>query len=290
MMWSIPILVLALLAAAAPARAGDPPVLPLWPNGAPGALGNDAKDIPTITTFLSDPALATGAAMVICPGGGYGGLADHEGAGYARWMAAHGIAGVVLKYRLGSAGYRHPAMLNDAARALRLVRAKAEEWKLDAKRVGIMGSSAGGHLAATLLTHFDAGDAGDADPIERLSSRPDLGVLCYAVITMGPDTHQGSKQNLLGKDPAPELVTLLSNELQVTAQTPPCFVWSTEEDKTVKVENSLSFALALRKAGVPFDLHIYEKGGHGMGLGNNHPWGADCLYWLAVRGFTKLAK
>jgi acetyl esterase/lipase len=228
--------------------------------------------------------------MVICPGGGYGGLADHEGAGYARWLAAHGIAGVVLKYRLGSAGYRHPAMLNDAARALRLVRAKAEEWAIDPKRVGIMGSSAGGHLASTLLTHFDAGDAKAADAIERQSSRPDLGVLCYAVITMGPDTHQGSKQNLLGKDPAPELVTLLSNELQVTAQTPPCFVWSTDEDTTVKVENSLSFALAVRKAGVPFDQHIYEKGGHGMGLGNGHPWAADCLFWLAVRGFTKPAK
>jgi acetyl esterase/lipase len=288
MPWSIPLLVLCALAAAAtPAPAADGISLPLWPGGAPGALGNEAKDIPTITAFLPDPALSSGAAMVICPGGGYGGLADHEGAGYARWLAGHGIAGVVLKYRLGSAGYRHPAMLNDAARALRLVRAKAGEWAIDAKRVGIMGSSAGGHLASTLLTHFDAGDAAAADVIERQSSRPDLGVLCYAVITMGPDTHQGSKQNLLGKDPSPELVTLLSNELQVTAQTPPCFVWSTDEDKTVKVENSLSFALALRKAGVPFDLHIYEKGGHGMGLGNGHPWGNDCLFWLFTRGFIK---
>jgi acetyl esterase/lipase len=288
---SIPLLLLVMLTMAVPpAQAGDSITLPLWPGGAPGALGSEAKDIPTVTVFLPDPVLSSGAAMVICPGGGYGGLADHEGAGYARWLAGHGIAGVVLKYRLGSAGYRHPAMLNDAARALRLVRTKAGEWAIDAKRVGIMGSSAGGHLASTLLTHFDAGDAGDADPIQRQSSRPDLGVLCYAVITMGPDTHQGSKQNLLGRDPAPELVTLLSNELQVTPQTPPCFVWSTDEDKTVKVENSLSFALALRKAGVPFDLHIYEKGGHGMGLGNGHPWGGDCLFWLAARGFTKPAK
>jgi acetyl esterase/lipase len=288
---SIPLLLLVMLTMAVPpAQAGDSITLPLWPGGAPGALGSEAKDIPTVTVFLPDPVLSSGAAMVICPGGGYGGLADHEGAAYARWLAGHGIAGVVLKYRLGSAGYRHPAMLNDAARALRLVRTKAGEWAIDAKRVGIMGSSAGGHLASTLLTHFDAGDAGDADPIQRQSSRPDLGVLCYAVITMGPDTHQGSKQNLLGRDPAPELVTLLSNELQVTPQTPPCFVWSTDEDKTVKVENSLSFALALRKAGVPFDLHIYEKGGHGMGLGNGHPWGGDCLFWLAARGFTKPAK
>jgi acetyl esterase/lipase len=270
--------------------AADPTPIPLWPDGAPGALGKEAKDIPTITPFLADPAVATGAAMLICPGGGYGGLADHEGAGYARWLAAHGCAGIVLKYRLGSGGYHHPAMLNDAARGLRLVRAHAAEWKLDAKRVGIMGSSAGGHLASTLLTHFDAGDANAADPVEKESSRPDLGILCYAVITMGPDTHQGSKNNLLGKDPAPELVTLLSNELQVTPQTPPCFIWHTDEDKTVKVENSLSFALALRRAGVPFDLHIYEKGGHGMGLGKDHPWGNDCLFWLRIRGFVKADK
>src|SRR5258708_4660318 len=257
------------LAAADPAPL---PALPLWPDGAPGALGKEAKDIPTLTPFLADPAVATGAAMLICPGGGYGGLADHEGAGYARWLAAHGVAGVVLKYRLGSGGYRHPAMLDDAARGLRLVRAHAAEWKLDAKRIGIMGSSAGGHLASTLLTHFDAGEANAAHPGEKESSRPDLGILCYAVITMGPDTHQGSKNNLLGRDPAPELVTLLSNELQVTPQTPPCFIWHTYEDKAVKLENSLMFAMALRKAGVPFDLHIYEKGGHGMGLGKGHPW------------------
>ncbi len=287
-----PLSLLAALCLMATAVGADPaplPPIPLWPEGAPGALGTDAKDIPTITAFLADPAIATGAAMVICPGGGYGGLADHEGAGYARWLAAHGVAGMVLKYRLGSAGYRHPAMLNDAARGLRLVRARAAEWKLDPKRIGIMGSSAGGHLASTLLTHFDAGNAAATDPIEKESSRPDLGILCYAVITMGPDTHQGSKNNLLGKDPSPELVTLLSNELQVTPQTPPCFVWHTWEDNAVKVENSLMFAEALRRAGVRFDLHIYEKGGHGMGLGKNaeHPWAKDCLYWLQVRNFVK---
>ena len=163
-----------------------------------------------------------------------------------------GIAGFVLKYRLGSAGYRHPVMLQDAARAVRLVRARAGEWKLDPKRIGIMGSSAGGHLASTLLTHFDAGKPDAADPIERQSSRPDLGILCYAVITMvGPFTHQGSKHNLLGKDPSPELARELSNDLQVTKETPPCFIWSTYEDNAVPVENSLQFAEALRKAGVP---------------------------------------
>lgn len=265
--------------------------IPLWPQGAPGALGTADKDVPTLTAFLPAPDTATGAAIIICPGGGYGGLAPHEGAGYAEWLAENGIAGIVLKYRLGSGGYHHPAMLNDAARAMRLTRAKAAEWKIDPKRVGVMGSSAGGHLASTILTHFDAGKAGDADPVEQQSSRPDLGILCYAVITMGANTHGGSKTNLLGKDPAPELVELLSNEKQVTPQTPPCFIWHTWEDSAVKVENSLDFAAALRKAGVHFDLHIYEKGGHGMGLGGKagapHPWAADCLFWLKAQGFAK---
>ena len=260
---------------------------PLWSNGAPGALGKEEKDTPTLTPYLASPAEASGAAMVICPGGGYGGLASHEGKDYALWLNEHGVTAFVLKYRLGSQGYRHPRMLEDAARAVRLVRARAEEWKVDPKRIGIMGSSAGGHLASTLLTHFDAGNPTATDPIERQSSRPDLGILCYAVISMGPNTHQGSKNNLLGKDPAPDLVKLLSNELQVTAQTPPCFIWHTWEDKAVKVENSLEFAAAMQKAGVPFDLHVYHKGAHGIGLANGHPWTKDCLIWLKVQGFVK---
>ena len=205
---------------------------------------------------------------------------------------AFGIAGFVLKYRLGSGGYRHPVMLGDAARAVRLVRARAADWQVDPKRVGIMGSSAGGHLASTLLTHFDAGDANATDVVERQSSRPDVGILCYAVISMGTNTHQGSKNNLLGKDPSPELVKLLSNELQVTPQTPPCFLWHTWEDGAVKVENTLDFAQALRRAGVRFDLHIYEKGNHGLGLGSGNydpskwmDWTRDCTSWLKVQGF-----
>ncbi|SPE55329.1 Alpha/beta hydrolase [Verrucomicrobia bacterium] len=266
----------------------------LWPEGAPGALGKADKDVPTLTAYLAEPAIATGAAMVICPGGGYGMLARHEGEHYARWLNEQGIAGLVLKYRLGSSGYHHPAMLQDAARAVRLVRARAGEWKLDRKRIGIMGSSAGGHLASTLLTHFDAGDATSSDAIERESSRPDLGILCYAVITMGHFTHQGSKENLLGKAPPAELVQNLSNELQVTKDTPPCFLWHTYEDTVVPVENTLMFAEALRKAGVPFDLHIYQKGAHGLGLGSQewapdrrHPWTADCSFWLKVQGFGR---
>jgi acetyl esterase/lipase len=267
---------------------------PLWPEGAPGALGKEARDIPTLTPYFADSAKTTGSAMVICPGGGYAGLAKHEGDHYARFLNEHGVTAFVLTYRLGSGGYRHPAMLQDAARALRTVRAKAGDWKLDPKRVGIMGSSAGGHLASTLLTHFDAGKVDATDPIDRESSRPDLGVLCYPVITMGQYTHAGSKLNLLGKDPADDLVNELSNELQVTKQTPPCFLWHTDEDKGVVVENSLLFAQALRKADVPFELHIFQKGGHGLGLGSRDydpskwlPWTRDLIAWLKVQNFVK---
>jgi len=275
------------------ARAEQQPAIPLWPDGAPGALGSAEKDIPTLTPFLPDPAKASGAAIVVCPGGGYGGLAAHEGRDYALWLNQHGVAAFVLKYRLGSNGYRHPAMLNDVSRAIRTVRSRAGEWNVDPKRVGVMGSSAGGHLASTALTHFDGGKSEAADPVEQQSSRPDLGILCYPVISLGPFTHQGSKDNLLGKDPPADLVRLLSNELQVTKETPPCLIWHTYEDKAVPVENSLLFAEALRKAGVPFDLHIYQKGRHGIGLNdkrpfsNPHPWAADCVFWLKEQGFVK---
>lgn len=268
--------------------------MPLWPDGAPGALGKAEKDIPTLTAFLPAAEKASGAAMVICPGGGYGGLAPHEGKDYALWLNEHGVAGFVLKYRLGSSGYRHPRMLEDAARAVRLVRSRAVEWMLDSRRIGIMGSSAGGHLASTLLTHFDAGKADAADPIERQSSRPDLGILCYPVISMGANTHQGSRKNLLGENPSPELIQLLSNELQVTKETPPCFLWHTVEDRAVKLEGVLDFAGALQRAGVPFDLHVYQKGQHGLGLGSHdydpakwHPWTRDCIFWLKAQGFVK---
>ena len=266
--------------------------IPLWPEGAPGALGTSTNDIPTLTVYLPETGKATGAAMVICPGGGYAHLAAHEGNDYALWLNQHGVAGFVLQYRLGSHGYHHPAMLNDAARAVRWVRAHAGDYRIDLKRVGIMGSSAGGHLASTLVTHFDAGNPSAADAVERQSSRPDLGILCYPVISLGDFAHPGSKRNLLGTNPPPELVQQLSSELQVTAATPPCFVWSTAEDKTVPVENSLLFAAALQKNHVPFDLHIYQKGRHGIGLADQppfahpHPWAGDCLFWLKEQGFV----
>jgi acetyl esterase/lipase len=263
------------------------PALPLWPEGAPGALGKEDKDIPSITPYLAQGDNVSGAAMVILPGGAYAALAPHEGKGYAEWLVTNGISCFVVKYRLGTSGYRHPRMLEDAARAVRTVRAKASEWKIDPKRVGIMGSSAGGHLASTLLTHFDLGNPEATDATEKQSSRPTLGILCYAVISMGPVTHSGSKGFLLGKNPSAELVENLSNELQVTKETPPCFIWHTWEDKGVKVENSLLFAMALQKAGVPYDLHVYQKGPHGIGLGNKHPWAKDCIYWLKEQGFLK---
>jgi acetyl esterase/lipase len=275
------------------ARAEMLPLIPLWPNGAPGALGTNAPDVPTLTPYFPDPTNRTGAAMVICPGGGYAHLAPHEGNDYALWLNQHGVTCFVLKYRLGLNGYHYPAEFEDVTRALRLVRARAGEWKIDPHRIGIMGSSAGGHLASTLLTHFDSGNTNSNDPIEQQSSRPDLGILCYPVITMGEYTHQGSKQYLLGRHPSSKLVKLLSNELQVKTNTPPCFIWCTYEDKTVPMENSLMFAGALRKNHVPFDLHIYQKGGHGMGLADKppfahpHPWAGDCLFWLKVQNFIE---
>ncbi len=276
------------------------PVIPLWNSAPPGALGTDpVKDIPTLTVFLPSPSLATGAAMVVCPGGGYSGLAQHEGKDYAVWLNQHGIAGLVLKYRLGSAGYHHPVMMEDVQRAIRLARFHAEDWKIDVNRVGVMGSSAGGHLASTAVTHFDAGDANAADPVDRLSCRPDLGILCYPVITLGPGTHSGSLHNLLGPNPSPELVKFLSSEQQVTHETPPCFIWSTADDQTVPVENSLLFAQALAKNKVPFEIHIYPHGPHGQGLGIHNydskksdqskllPWTQALLAWLRTEHFVK---
>ncbi|MFI5379981.1 MAG: alpha/beta hydrolase [Tepidisphaerales bacterium] len=293
-MIKIALAVLGMFVVAGSLRAEPMAPVVLWPDGAPGALGKEPKDIPTLTPYLGAEDKDTDAAVVICPGGGYGGLAAHEGNDYALYLSQHGVRAFVLKYRLGSGGYRHPCMLQDAARAVRIVRARAAEWKVDPKHVGIMGSSAGGHLASTLVTHFDAGKPDAADPIERQSSRPDIGILCYAVISMETGlTHGGSRNNLLGNQPSEELVKLLSNEQQVTKETPPCFIWHTWEDRAVKVENSMQFAAALQKAGVPFDLHIYQKGGHGMGLAdkppfnNPHPWAKDLVVWLKVQGFVR---
>ena len=262
---------------------------PLWKGKAPGQKGGGPKDIPTLKPYWSKKP--TGAAMVICPGGGYGGLAGHEGKGYADWLITKGIDCFVLKYRLGSAGYRHPVMLGDVSRAIRTVRANAVAWKIDSSRIGVMGSSAGGHLTSTIVAHFDMGNA-KGDKVDRVSSRPDLAILCYPVITLGQFTHQGSKRNLLGDNPSAELVKLLSNELQVKKNSPPCFIWHTWEDRVVPVENSLLFASALRKQGARAALHVYENGRHGIGLGGRdhsklHPWTRDLLFWFNERKFLE---
>jgi acetyl esterase/lipase len=290
--FSLSILLLAISSAVSQTQQLPRLEFPLWTGDAPGTLGKDAKDVPTLTPYFAPPGKATGASFIICPGGGYAALAPHEGFQYALWLNEQGITAFVLKYRLGSNGYRHPAMMQDVQRAIRYVRANAEKWSLDPNRIGVMGSSAGGHLASTAITHFDSGNPAAADPIDRVSSRPSLGILCYAVITMGPDTHAGSKRYLLGENPDPALVEFLSNEKQVTANTPPVFIFHTYEDSTVKVENALEFAAALRRNKVPFALHIYPKGGHGMGLGgaqwdpgNRHPWTNDCALWLKEQGY-----
>lgn len=266
----------------------------LWPDGAPGALGQQDKDKPSLTLFLADPTTCTRAGIVVCPGGGYSGLAPHEGGDYARWLNEQGISAFVLKYRLGSGGYHHPAMLNDAARAVRLVRANADKWNLDPARVGIMGSSAGGHLASTLLTHYDSGDPNSTDSIEQQQCRPDLGILCYPVISMTDIGHAGSRKALLGDNPTSDAITLLSNELQVTTQTAPTFLFHTSDDKVVPVQNSLLFAKALAENHVPFSLHVYPHGPHGLGLGTHewnptarHPWTIECARWLKEQGFAR---
>lgn len=262
----------------------------LWPAGAPGAKGEAEDDQPTLTAHLPAARKATGTAVVVCPGGGYGHLAiGYEGHDVARWLADHGVVGFVLKYRHRGNGYGHPAPLDDAQRALRTVRARAAEFGVDPERIGILGFSAGGHLASSAGVHFDAGDPDAADAIERASSRPDFLILCYPVISFtAPVTHQGSRQNLLGKDPDPKLVRKFSTELQVTAGTPPTFLWHTTADKAVPAENSVLFYLALRAAGVPAELHVYEHGRHGLGLAKDAPgaqrWTASCFDWLRGRG------
>jgi len=263
-------------------------VLRLWPGDAPGAKGSKDFDIPTITLYLAPRETATGAAFVVCPGGGYGGLAAHEGEPVAQWFNSLGITSVVLKYRLGSHGYRHPIELGDVQRAIRTVRSKASEWNIDPTRIGVIGFSAGGHLASSAVTHFDAGKTDAADPVDKLSCRPDLGILIYPVITMTePFTHRGSRDNLLGKDAPTDLIDLMSSEKQVT---PPCFLVSGMDDVVVPVENSIHFALACKMNKVPVELHIFEHGPHGFGLGRDvatKTWPADAARWLDRHGFLK---
>jgi acetyl esterase/lipase len=272
------------------AGAVDAQTVLLWPNGAPDAKGDADNDKPSLTIYLPEKQDPARAAVIVCPGGGYTNLAiGHEGTDVAKWLNSLGVAAFVLKYRHGGNGYRHPVPLEDAQRAIRYVRFGAEKWNIDPAKIGILGFSAGGHLASTAGTHFDRGKPDASDATDRVSCRPDFLVLCYAVISMTSDqTHKGSRNSLLGNSPDPELAKSLSNETQVTADTPPTFLFSTNADTTVPAENSVQFYLALRKAKVPAELHIYEKGQHGVGLAPKDPilttWKERLADWLKLRG------
>jgi acetyl esterase/lipase len=289
-------LIVAILGAQAPAQVRpevDTVTFPLWDTAAPGALGTEDADRPTLTLYR---ARGQGTAVIVAPGGGYQNLAmNHEGRQVANWLNSLGVTAFVLKYRLGPK-YRHPVELGDAQRAIRIVRARAQEFGVLPDRIGMMGFSAGGHLASTAGTHFDAGSAQAPDPIDRVSSRPDFLILGYPVISFDSSiTHAGSLRNLLGDNPDPALVQLLSNELQVTPQTPPTFIFHTNADTGVVAENSVRFYLALRKAKVPAELHIFEPGPHGVGLAMNDPalsaWPTLLANWLRGRSLlTRPAK
>jgi acetyl esterase/lipase len=260
----------------------------LWPSGAPGAKGDNDADKPALTLYPAGGADKVPTGVVVFPGGGYVHLAmDHEGKQIAAWLNNLGISAFVLKYRLGPE-YHYPVELWDAQRAIRYVRAHAQEFGISPDRIGVWGFSAGGHLASTAGTHFDSGDPNGVDAIDKQSSRPDFLILTYPVITfLEPYAHLGSLHALLGEKPDPLLVRLLSNELQVTPQTPPAFLFHTSDDPVVPVQNSVQFYLALRQAGVPAEMHIYLHGRHGVGLAQVDPvlktWPGRLGDWLKLQ-------
>jgi acetyl esterase/lipase len=259
--------------------------IPLWESQKQGE-GIFNEDCPNIQLFLLEGDKPH-PVIIIAPGGAYLFRAGHEAFPVAQWLNSIGISAIVLNYRL--APYKHPIPLGDAKRAIRLARAHAKGWNIDPNRVGILGFSAGGHLASSLGTQFDLGNKQAEDPIEHYSSRPDVMVLCYPVITMGEHTHEGSKLNLLGEDPSNELVHLMSSEKQITGDTPPSFLWHTADDAAVDVENTLQFAAGLSRNKIPYDLHVFESGQHGLGMAIDHPeakvWPSLCKAWLRKRGF-----
>jgi acetyl esterase/lipase len=287
------ILSIMLAASANSSLAGSaPPVssrVPLWSAGAPGALGTAEADIPFLDVHLPEE-LTAASAVVVVPGGGYHSLAlDHEGAQIARWLNDRGVAAFVLHYRIAPR-YHYPAPIQDGQRALRCVRASASSYGVSPERIGIWGFSAGGHLASSVATHFDTGQPDAADPVERVSDRPAFAILAYGVLSLDSETtHPGSRRSLLGPTPDPGLVEQFSNERQVDHDTPPCFLFHTGADPVVPVENSLRFYEALRRVGVPAELHVYEQGGHGVGLAKNDPvlrsWPSLLGAWMRLHGW-----
>ncbi len=280
----------------------EPTTFPLWPEGTvPHAQGTeeDDADVPAVTVYAPSDGKANGASVVICPGGGYAHLAPHEGEPVARWLNTLGVTGIVLRYRLAPR-YRHPAMHTDVSRALRFTRAHADNWNLDPARVGVLGFSAGGHLASTISNHFDAGDPNANDPIEYQSSRPDVAILIYPVIDLATNiSHSGSRRNLLGEQADDtDLIRQFSNHLHVTDQTPPTYLVHSSDDAGVPVQNSLLYAVALKEANVPFAMQVFEHGGHGYGMGGGQKditddilmsWPTQCGLWLKRRGFLNSA-
>ena len=261
----------------------------LWENGAPGALGSEDADKPSLMYFPPWGENPSGTAVIVAPGGSYAFLAsNHEGRQVANWFNSLGLAAFVLTYRLGPR-YHHPIELGDAQRAIRLVRSRAKELRASPDRIGMMGFSAGGHLTSTAETHFDSGNPNAPDPIDRVSSRPDFAILAYPVITMMPPyAHEGSVEHLLGENASRTLRESVSNELHVTAQTPPTFLFATSDDDVVPVENSINFYSALHRAGVPAELHMFAHGAHGVGLDLADPalgeWPILLEEWLRGRG------
>jgi acetyl esterase/lipase len=299
------ILPLLMTAIATLSEAAPPVVVPLWPEGVPGAkaIGEERSEPggrisnvsePTLTIFAPAVDRPNGTAVIIAPGGGYGMLStEREGVQYANWLSNLGVTSFVLKYRMKEFG--HPAPLQDVLRAVRLVRSRAAEFKINPARIGVMGSSAGGHLAASAGTLFDhaAGQTGAA--LDATSARPDFLILMYPVITMDdPHAHAGSRKNLLGDNPTPELLQLASMEKQVTAATPPTLLIHTQEDQSVPVENSILFYQALTKAKVPAEMYLFEHGSHGMGMkaefGTASDWPARAAEWLRNRGLLTAVK
>lgn len=269
------------------------PHIPLWPKAAPYSHGDSGSDQPFFDIYLPEEKLRNGAAVVICPGGGYGGLAlDHEGKQIAEFYNAFGVTAFVLHYRLGSHKYHFPTQLADVQRAMRFARSQAQKYHIDAKRIGVMGFSAGGHLASMAATKFDEKAYPASDAIDQVSARPDFAVLCYPVITMDPEfTHKGSRKNLLGPDKNDDskAANHVSSELNITDRTPPTFLFHTNEDTAVPAENSVRFYLGLRQHKIPAELHIYQKGPHGVGLQKGDPilgtWGGHLRDWLRTNDF-----